>query len=703
MNRAAWITGLACIASALGARCVAEESAGADEPPITEEDRQFWAFRAPVDPPLPPVANSAWPRGSIDSFVLAGLEAAGLQPARTADKRTFIRRATFDLHGLPPTPDEVAQFLEDNSDDAFARLIDRLLASPRYGERWGRHWLDLARYSDSNGMDENMAMAEAWRYRDWVVAAFNSDTPYDAFLRDQLAGDLLPSADEATNHARWVATGFLVLGPKMLAEDDPVKMEMDIIDEQIDTIGRAVMGMTLGCARCHDHKFDPISTADYYSLAGIFKSTKTMEHYRVVAQWFERPLAPDAEVARLNAHKAEIERVKAEIRPLEDAVKSEQGTAAGAEPKAGRDPTEASAKLAAAKEELAALEKSKPNVPHALAVTDRQAQNLRIHLRGDHMTLGAEVPRRFPRILAGDALPQIAANTSGRLDLANWLTRSDHPLTSRVMVNRIWQGHFGQGLVRSSDNFGRLGEAPDHQPLLDWLTRRFVESDWSIKTMHRLIMTSSAYQMSTDYDGKAAARDPENRLLWRMNRRRLAAEEIRDAILSIGAGLDLKMGGSLLTNKNHTYVTSTASVNDVKYDNMRRSIFLPVVRSSLYDMFGVFDFADPSTANGKRPATTVAPQALFMMNSALVEKQTRAMAEDLLNNNEVDALRVRAMYLRAYGRPCSDEEASRGLQFVDQFQSHLTAKNVAAKDARLSAWQALCRALISSNEFIYVN
>jgi cytochrome c553 len=950
---------------------------------ITSADREFWAFKPPREPVVPPVKATRWLKNRLDPFVLAPLEVRGLEPAAPADKRTLIRRATFDLNGVPPTPEEIESFLADKSVDAFAKVVDRLLASPRYGERWARHWLDIARYADSNGMDENMAMANAWRYRDWVVAALNNDKPYDQFIREQLAGDLLPPADDATNFERLIATGFLVLGPKMLAEDDPVKMEMDIIDEQVDTVGRAFLGLTLGCARCHDHKFDPIPTADYYSLAGIFKSTKSMENYRVVAMWSERPLATSDEVARLDDHRRQIARASDALKPAQRAAsdaligeargrlahyllaatRRQQNARALAELTAGKpfggalvieaenfargnmvrdfttygqgigviynagplpnfaeydvelpavgtyqialryaaaesrpvglsidgrqlgsdaagkatgswqmdtqtwsieaaiplaagkhmirierngpvphidklallparfvrdsangawkisgqgdegdlkpvligqwsdylartandpnsvlriwhtwreadgfgtapqfdettsaaiallkaprpsslaelaaryaqlcreaetaakplDPTQEAfrqilvdpagpfaipknieaeyppatqAKLTKLKEELAALERSAPKLPAALAVSEREPQNLHVHVRGNHLTQGALAPRGFPRILAGDDVRPIGDKSSGRLELAEWLARSDNPLTARVMVNRIWQGHFGEGLVRSPDNFGRLGERPDNQPLLDWLARRFVDSGWSIKTMHRTIMQSSAYQMSTTYSQHPADVDPENRLLWRMSRRRLEAEEIRDAILAASTRLDGSMGGTLLASANHTYVTSTASRNDVNYDNARRSIYLPVIRSAVYDVFQAFDFADPSTMNGKRPSTTVAPQALFMMNSALVLAQTRAMAQRLLSDAQIDdAGRVTQAYVRAYGRPPDGMEISKALEFVSRYQSDLANKNIESSDSRTRSWQALCRVIFSSNEFIFL-
>lgn len=679
-----------------------------ESPPLTDDDRNYWAFQPPTEPDMPAVKDTTWPRGPLDHFVLAGLEARGLAPAPPAGKRTLLRRVTFDLTGLPPTVEEMNAFLSDERPDALATVVDRLLASPRYGERWGRRWLDIARYADSNGMDENMAMAHAWRYRDWVVAAFNRDLPYDQFIRDQLAGDLAPrAANLQTNADRLIATAFLVLGPKMLAEDDPVKMEMDIIDEQVDTIGRAFLGLSLGCARCHDHKFDPISMADYYSLAGIFKSTKSMENYRVVAMWSERPLGTADELQQLAELDRQIAAMQQEIKSLEaeipKLIEPRAGAGLGDHLQALLVRNQKKYELALKQVSLKKLEEARPALPVTLAVAEREAQNLRIHRRGSHLTLGREVPRQFPRILARENQQPLGSDTSGRLELADWLTQPDHPLTSRVMVNRIWQGHFGEGLVRSVDNFGRLGQGVDNQPLLDWLARRFVESGWSIKAMHRLIVLSSAYQMSTAHDAQSAAADPENRLLWRMNRRRLEAEEIRDSLLVASSRLDLSMGGSSMKYANHTYVTSTASSNDVNYQSFRRTVYLPVVRSSVYDVLSAFDFADPSTGNGKRPSTTVAPQALFMMNSSLMLAESRAMAESLLAIEVDDAARVDHAYQRALNRPATNAEIERAAKFVTDYQADLAADNVDVSAAKVRAWQALCRTILASNEFVYVD
>ncbi len=966
------------------------------EPPIEEVQREFWSFQTPVRPPVPNVNDGAWVRSPIDAFVLSRLEKANMSPAPQADKRTLIRRVTFDLIGLPPTPEEVAAFVADESPDSLERLVDRLLASPHYGERWGRRWLDVARYADSNGLDENLAYANAFHYRDYVVAAFNADMPYDEFVREQIAGDLLPHDDPEQLFGQLAATGFLSLGGKMLAEDDPVKMQMDIIDEQIDTAGRAFMGLTLGCARCHHHKFDPVSTQDYYALAGIFKSTRTMENFNVVARWQERPLATPEQVALLQEQQARVAAKQAEIdacirtanetlltaarrhvgdyllaaerqrrletavaqahvignddvlrtqpgvivieaenydrgnvlkditnygasigvlinrgetpnfteydvtipargtyqlelryaaaasrpcrvsingelakadaaakvtgswnpdsqtwfvegfctlaagknvvrleqpnafphidklllapasqslgaddttpldpdyRPIPDWVqqwrdaltKADAGESPlkiwalfvrdGSEaakslressPLAARllaDPSPASAselasrfaeecrrvadewdasqaaetkptslaepadealrqllysadgpfavpksieanydpeaktRLENLRTEKTAHEAAVPKFPETMAVSDQTPEDVRVHIRGNHLTQAALVPRRFPRIFQPND-PPIAPDHSGRLEFAKWLTDSRHPLTARVLVNRVWQGHVGAGLVRSMDNFGMLGEPPTHPELLDWLAVEFMESGWSIKDLHRRIILSSTYQMSTTADPHALEMDPENRLLWRMNRRRLEAEAIRDALLTCGGGVDTTMRGSLLPTENRKYVTSTASVDPVVYNTRRRSVYLPVVRSALYDVFQAFDFADPSTSSGERQSTTVAPQALFMLNSGFVAEQARQMAERLIADSpDEPAARVEAAYQLAYSRPASVAEVERALAYVAAYASQSRADKSAsesAEQADLHAWQSFCRAVLAANEFVYV-
>jgi cytochrome c553 len=668
---------------------------------------KFWAFQPPTDPAIPTVKEFAWPRSPLDHFILAGLEARGLRPAPPAAKRTLIRRVTFDLTGLPPTPEEVAAFLADPSPDAFAKVVDRLLASPRYGERWGRHWLDVARYADSNGLDENVAHGNAWRYRDYVVAAFNQDKPYDQFLLEQLAGDRLPAPDLATRHERLIATGFLALGPKVLAEVDERKMEMDIIDEQIDTLGRAVLGLTLGCARCHDHKFDPLSTEDYYALAGIFKSTRTMEHFKKVARWHENLLATEQELALQASHDKEVARLKDALQQLTRQANDKLKAAKpGAElPKNAEVsyPDETKAELKRLREELARVEKAAPVLPSAMGVTEGTVADTAVHVRGSHLTLGKVVPRRVPVVLAGPGQPSFHENESGRLQLARWLVRPDHPLTTRVMVNRIWRWHFGQGLVRTPDNFGHLGEPPVNQPLLDWLAHRFVENQWSVKALHRLILLSATYQMNSAADPQTTEVDPDNRLHGRADVRRLEAEAIRDALLAVSDTLDPAMGGSLLHVKNRDYLFDHTSKDATRYDSRRRSLYLPVIRNHLYDVFQLFDSTDATVPNGDRATTTVAPQALFMMNSELVAQVSETLAARLLDAGDLDdSGRVQRLYAKAYGRGATKEETARALALVEDVEWVLREKEPDAGKRRLQAWACLCQVTVAANEFIYI-
>ena len=818
--------------------CLPPSIAGADTAEAhLEKADDFWAFKPPVKPRLPQVESETWCQSPIDRFILARLESAGLTPAPPANRRTLIRRATYDLTGLPPTPEEVDAFLADVRAEAFERVVERLLASPRYGEKWGRHWLDIARYADSNGLDENLAYANAFRYRDYVIDAFNMDLPYDEFVREQVAGDLLagePESDREHYYRRVTATGFLSLGPKMLACDDGQKMEMDIIDEQVDTVGRAFMGLTLGCARCHDHKFDPISTEDYYRLAGIFKSTKTMENFKVVAEWHEYPLASreeqerakqieqeikskeqelksrnrqakdefiEVERKRVGAYflaalrvvdlwrtpeqsKAErkspaIENVAAESHlnleilkqwadyleklspesgefwaPLvaasegeskdlialikdqlekalkrgnqqeekDDDTKNTSPYEPDPNPKAARQvlydskgpfrfPKDtakyfsevASADIERLKVEKTELEESRLVLPRAMGVREGKTQNLKVHLRGNYLTLGKETSRGIPGVFSNENAPLVGEMDSGRLELAEWLTNSEHPLTSRVMANRIWLWHFGEGLVRTADNFGLLGEQPVNRSLLDWLAWRFREFGWSIKQMHRLIMLSSTYQMRSEFTSDAYEKDPENRHLWRFPTRRLTAEELRDTILALGNTLDTSMHGQRLPSRNRDYVTGTSS-KEGTYDFTCRSVYLPILRSAVYDVFQAFDFPDPSVLNGRRAATTVAPQALFLMNGGIVLRESRRMAHTLLNEGSEDESRIRSAYLHTFARPPKADEVVNGLGFIREYEAALALEAVEdPEERRLRAWQGFCRVLMAANEFVYLN
>jgi hypothetical protein len=963
---------------------------------ITDEQRKFWAFQPVKVVPPPEVKDKAWPRSDLDRYILAALEAKELRPAKQADKRTLLRRATFDLTGLPPTPEEVDAFLKDESPDAFAKVVDRLLASPAYGERWGRHWLDLVRYADSfdaRGLGGEGDIAHAWRYRDWVADAFNRDLPYSEFVRDQIAGDLVPAKD-GFNKAGVIATGFLAIGNWGGGDADKEKLLTDIADDQVDVVSRTFMGLTVACARCHDHKFDPISTADYYGLAGMFFSTHilpdvgpktngppmlqiplespeqaaprktyqqrladaekelkavTAKHYAEFAkaqqadtakyllaawdyrhpadkqappalaefaktkglhayalrQWLDyldggeyrlmtkpvRDVAgfkgvhgwrgePDCPNLLVNTTDKEVSILTFKLPPKSAAVHpgpksgvavawrspvsgtvrvsggvtdadpqggdgiawavDHRGTRGVAElangdfpnggaqrfdkgktperlrsikvqtgdriellvlPKANhicdttvvdltialddgsqswnlaadlvddpladgngnphgdkhgnagvwyfldmadaprdggaapaalsawkgvaadvaagkRDrkaleeaalafqkafsapadrnpfyikraedqaalPEAARAELAKRAADLAALKK-KPPPPPELANGAQDGgvpgsphagvHDVRIHRRGRYDSLGDLVPRRFPEILAGDKQTAIT-NGSGRLQLAEWLTRSDHPLTARVMVNRIWQYHFGEGIVRTPSNFGKLGERPSHPELLDYLADQFVRSGWSVKAMHRQIMLSATYRQASDADDATRKADPDNRLFGRMNRRRLEAEAIRDNLLSAAGKLDPKRGGP--------------AVRD--FNTPRRTLYLMTIRSDRSGFGPLFDSADSTAPVDRRTVSTVAPQALFLLNHPFALEQAKALAKRVQSEAKDDEVRIARAYRLLYARPPSAEETCIGQEFLRR----------APKQDR--AWEEYCHILVCANEFIYID
>jgi hypothetical protein len=666
-------------------------------PPVTPADRgllarwpqstrDFWAFRMPAAATPPHINDSGWPRSTLDRFILARLEANGLRPAPPADRRTLLRRASLDLLGLPPSIEEMDAFLSDDSPRSFERALDRMLASPSYGERWGRHWLDVVRYADSNGMDDNLAYPDAWRYRDYVIRSFNTDKPFDRFLEEQIAGDRLAEADPARRDELVVATGFLALGPKMLAEDDPVKQQMDIVDEQLDTTCRVFLGLTMGCARCHDHKFDPLAMSDYYALAGIFRSTRTMLSHRVDAKWNATALGDLRSVLRLDDLEQIIDR-------HDDALINGDPSRMSGEERSARE-----ALLGAAKKEYAAI-------PKAMAVIDGPVGDLEIFLRGNHLTRGPVVPRRLPTILAGRDQPLLSQRSSGRLELARWLTGPRNPLAARVIVNRVWRWHFGRGIVRSVDNFGRLGELPSHPELLDWLALRFVKDGWSLKALHRRIMISSTYRMSAAWNERAAALDPEDRLLWRMRGRRMEAEVLRDALLAVSGQLDSSMGSILLAAAPFQDLSAAGVARSPElYRSARRSVYLPVLRGALYDVFQALDFPDPAVPNGDRATTTVAPQALFMMNGEIVNRAAARLAEALLGASAMsDRERLDRACRLLFGRPAAPGESSRWEAFLSRYQEARSLESEAPARRRRLAWQGLCRALLSSNEFIYIH
>ncbi len=668
-----------------------------------------WAFQPIADARPPEIRDRSWGRTPIDSFIQAKQDGVGLSPSVAADPRVLIRRMTFDLTGLPPAPSEVAAFVSSAQRDrtvALDALIERLLASPHYGERWGRWWLDVARYADTNGQDENKVQANAWRYRDWVVRSFNRNQPFDQFVVEQIAGDLLPPApSESENFDRLIATGFLVLGPKMLAEQDKPKLVMDIVDEQIDTVGKAFLGLTLGCARCHDHKFDPIPATDYYAMAGIFKSTRTMEDLAFVSKFNERPISPPAVIASLHAH---TERLKAQTNRIQEVIRD--ANAALVEDLSHELPKDPHLLYPfAIRERLAALEKERdhlitnapPAAAYAMSVAEDKPVNLPVHLRGSHLNLAKDpVPRGFLRAVSRwESVPPIPREQSGRLELARWLTSPQNPLTARVIVNRLWQAHFGEGIVRTPDNFGLRGETPTHPELLDWLAGEFVRTGWDVKALHRLILRSAVYQQSAEIRAESPATlgDPDNRLLFHFPRQRLEAEMIRDALLAVSGRLDATAGGSLVKWKNNEYAPS----DDVAAVSVRRTLYLPIVRDRVYDALTIFDFANPSICSARRTHTVVSHQALFFLNSPLVKECSLTLAASLLaRDDRDDSARVREAYHRILSRPALEPEIRRALRFLGGLPRDPGTPATEA-DRRRDDLALLCQTLFASNEFVY--
>ena len=915
-----------------------------------EEARRWWAFQPLKQVEPPTVKDSAWPSNDLDRFILAQQEARGLSHLATADKRTLIRRATFDLTGLPPTSAEIETFLKDDSAEAFAKLVDRLLASSAYGERWGRHWLDVARYADTAGDGADYPVREAGKYRNWVINSFNADQPYDEFLREQIAGDILAKSGPPDQYAnRVTATGFLAIGKRYGYKPSPDYQHLDFADA-IDSVGRSVLGLSLGCARCHDHKYDPVTAADYYALYGILQSSTWAfpggeEQKRPV---YFPPLVPPDEAKRLDQLKAaelarldaEIGRLKSErstldsksfaggvdlgfegqtlgkppagvwlsagpnsviaeaqspfvhthpagtrgarlgsgqktggiryvfehglratpgkqmhftidfrtvaptdkrgayrfylgrgviaslavecsvtatefairdgakwevVRQLEPGTwhtlrltldpekKTYSGIIASASGAASaprlsremnsdnahestrgltppRSPSltafqdkqlaanwdgildtficdgighvegpapvrdldniglmetpfgapgtgpvtspvlsaDAKEKLAKVELDLAALTKSRvaeaARMPYEVAygVSEGTPVNVRIQQRGEPDKLGDEVPRRFLEILGGDALPTNSTG-SGRLELAQWLTRPTNPLTARVFVNRVWQWHFGQGLVPTSSDFGTRGEAPSHPELLDWLTSQFVASGWKVKALHRLIMRSRTYQLASDDHAENLKLDPENRWLWRASRRSLDAESIRDAMLAVSGRLDRSPASPHPFPPVDTWGFTIHAPFHAVYDSNHRSIYLMVQRNRRHPFLALFDAADPNQSIAERQPTTTPTQSLFLMNSPFVHEQSAAFAQRLLAVEGDAATRVRSAFELAHGRIPSESDVTDAVTFITAYRDKLATQNIPPDQQSLAAWSAFARVLLTGNAFLYVD
>jgi len=700
-------------------------SFGADVTSDTEDkEGKFWSFQPIRGVVLPEVKSLDWPRRGIDRFILAKLEEKRLAPSRDASRPTLLRRLTFHLTGLPPTLEEMETFEADSSPLAVEHVADRLLGSKAFGERWGRHWLDVARYADSNGSDENFTYYDAWRFRNYVIDAFNKDKPFDQFVREQLAGDLLPSANQKQRDEQITATGFLVLGPKVIGDDDKEQLRMDVVDEQIDTVGKAFLGLSLGCARCHDHKFDPVPARDYYALAGIFGSTETVHgnllHRRDLSGWNLRPLGQDGETLyrdwkgyddKLDGLKKKQEQSKSDLASLKKNVEKENAAVTSAvQPLAAAN--ENATKISELEQNLKSLaaeikqlsEKPPPKPPLAMAVCDREAiGDARILERGDMHRPGQVVPRGFVQVANYGRPASFSAAQSGRLELAEWLADPRNPLTARVMVNRIWHQLFGVGLVRTVDDFGRQGERPSHPELLDYLASEFIAMNWSCKKLIREIVLSRVYQLSSEHNEDAYRVDPENRLLWRMNRRRLEVEALRDSVLAISGQLDVSPAESVVANL-PDQATGVGDKPRKPFPSVRRSVYLPVIRNDLRAEFQLLDFADPQTVSGRRNQTIVAPQSLFLLNSQLVRDSARLLAERLLKRagyrNEREFVQVACREI--LGRPPTPGEIQFSLNYLAEADPDGSGDKepLPSKDAALAN---LCQALMCSSPFLYLD
>ncbi|MCI0462315.1 MAG: DUF1549 and DUF1553 domain-containing protein, partial [Gemmataceae bacterium] len=601
-----------------------------------DEARTFWAFQ-PVRKPAPPkVRDASWPRSDIDRFILARLEQKSIKPVGDAEKLTLLRRLHFDLVGLPASPEEQEAFLKDNSPQAVEKVVDALLASPAYGERWGRHWLDLARYAESNGNADNILFPHAWRYRDYVIRAFNADKPFDRFITEQVAGDLLPSDSPEQRDEHLIATGFLGLTSRPRAQNNP-DYRMDLIADQIDVTSRAFLGLTVMCARCHDHKFDFIPTREYYALAGIFDSSV---------------MVPGGGV------KGAGKMGNAALHTL-----SGGGQAMGAR--------------------------------------EGRPADTQVCIRGETRRPGETVTRGFITIASpGGKAPAVSnRNQSGRMELAQWIASPDNPLTARVAVNRLWVHLFGEGIVRSVDNFGSLGEKPSHPELLDYLAARLVENGWSLKKTIREIVLSRTYQLASTHSAVNYKADPDNVLRWRMSPRRLEAEAIRDAILSVSGRLVVNPPARSLAAGAPGKKMNAKKAGMVAFDTNHRGVYLPILRNYLPEVLDLFDAANPSLVVGKREVTTVPAQALFLMNSTFATDNARAAADRLLAAPDLDdSGRVDLGYRLALGRPATAAERERALTFVRESAATLGT----GRAGQVGAWSAFCQTLFASAEFRYV-
>jgi hypothetical protein len=738
---------------------------------ITDEDikrgREFWSFQPPQHP-ITPVGGDQWASTDIDRFVWQQLEQHALTPAADAAHSVLLRRLSFDLLGLPPSPDQIEQFNQAwqvDPEATWQSTIDDMLEQPQFGERWGRHWLDLVRYAESTGREVNLTYPHAWRYRDYVIDSFNQDKPYDRFLQQQIAGDLLPAETDQQWAENLIATGFMALGPKALNEQYGRQFELDVIDEQIDVTTRVMLGVSIACARCHDHKFDPIPQADYYALSGIFRGMST--HYgtfrtqqnRRPSNLIELPVA-DARPLHSALSRAEMDQIEVELKAkqaeLRDALLTrrdrQSGDAKGNPQQKIIQLAQLSSTAGLLQSQLDSYDSNGQPLSLCMAVQETQPTNTRLLERGEFNKPAQQVERGLPQVLCA-APPNIADNSTGRLELARWIGSSQNPLTARVMVNRIWQHLFGQALVRTPEDFGATGQAPTHPELLDYLAIEFMENNWSVKHMIRVMVQSRSYRMGSQYDLAKFELDPENRYLWRMEPKRLEAEAIRDSLLAISGEIDLKRpagslvaqagtaivregtlfslspgqanSGNSLANRFREQVAGRALgtqtlrpvVESLEQAVLYRSVYLPVVRDNIPRALDVFDFAESTMVIGLRETSNTPDQGLFFLNNSFVIERAAAMARRVQEESSQPTQQIQYAFLLAYGRPASSTELRAAKQFMASFQTgsapnrrplafrrlnsgNSTGSRAAAELEKLSV---LCQSILASAEFRFVN
>jgi mono/diheme cytochrome c family protein len=720
-----------------------------------EQLRQsHWAWQPLTQPAPPSVRDAAWPRDDVDRFLLARLEAAGLPPVGDAGKETLLRRATYDLTGLAPSLDDLEAFLADESPEAFARVVDRLLESPAFGEQWGRHWLDVARYGESTGPSRNIPYPHAWRYRDYVIDAVSRDLPFNQFVREQIAGDLLPAASDEERNRLLIATGFLAIGVKDVNQRFPIRLQMDNVDEQIDVVTRSVLGLTVSCARCHDHKFDPVPQADYYALAGIFTSTEM--HAGLRSQMGGSGLAYYVPKKLLVLHgdlppadPAEVARLTAEVKVAKDKWDAVRGTPEGLKPGPNGVPFQRTLRLELDKLQSQLFAFTDPAERGLAAHGVRDAEKVgdtELRVRGEAEKVGPLIPRGFLTAVPVANSPTINPSQSGRLELANWLANDANPLTSRVFVNRVWSKLFGRGLVGTVDNFGVTGDPPTHPELLDHLASSTVADGWSLRRLVRRLVLTRAYQLASTSTPAHFTSDPENRLQWRHAPRRLTAEEIRDSILAASGQLvpsrpEASPAKKLRMVEMRDNGPEAKSLHEQANTSLVRSVFLPQLRGVTPANLAAFDPVEQTLVAGSRETTTVPGQALYLLNAPFVQRQAHALAKRLLEGSRGDRERLEEAYRRVLGRVPSDAELARAEAFLADYsasyrESPVLAATLASNDTtanestnklppenpdeadqsslairdeltrpadgRTAAWLAFTQALFASAEFRYV-